>query len=269
MTHTRHALLWMSLYLLIVLLVAGFLHAPLQQAFEANSVFNGLILAVLLVGIVINYLQVLRLNPELDWIRKFRTGQTGRSLADPVLLKSLAKELSGTDRSQFRLSTLSLRTLLDGIRARLDESREISRYLIGLLVFLGLLGTFWGLLGTIGAVASVIDALDVGEKDFAKVFADLKSGLQAPLAGMGTAFSSSLLGLGGSLVLGFLDILAGQAQNRFFNHLEEWLSSATNLVDTQSVGGAEQQTQQAILQELKAQRLSLERLLTQDKGQTH
>jgi len=129
------------------------------------------------------------------------------------------------------MSALSLRTVLDGIRTRLDESREISRYMIGLLVFLGLLGTFWGLLGTIDAVGRVIIGLDVGQRDFIEVFAELKAGLLEPLAGMGTAFSSSLFGLGGSLVLGFLDIQAGHAQNRFYDGLEEWLSGLTHLID--------------------------------------
>jgi hypothetical protein len=121
--------------------------------------------------------------------------------------------------------------VLEGIRAHLDESREISRYMIGLLIFLGLLGTFWGLLGTISAVGQVICGLNVGTSDFAGTFESLKAGLQKPLQGMGTAFSSSLFGLGGSLVLGFLDIQASHAQNRFFNEMEEWLSGVTQLID--------------------------------------
>ncbi|MEP5174299.1 MotA/TolQ/ExbB proton channel family protein, partial [Marinobacter alexandrii] len=134
-------------------------------------------------------------------------------------------------RDRFKLSTLSLRTVLDGIHSRMDEQREITRYFISLLVFLGLLGTFWGLLGTINAVGEVITNLDMGQGDFGKVFADLQAGLLTPLQGMGTAFSSSLLGLGGSLILGFLDIQAGHAQNRFYDGLEEWLTGVTNLVD--------------------------------------
>ena len=164
----------------------------------------------------------------------FRTGQLGRSVAEenPVLLKPLIKHLSGIHRDRFKLSALSLRTVLEGIRAHLDESREISRYMIGLLVFLGLLGTFWGLLGTIGAVGEVIGGLNVGTSDFVRTFESLKAGLQKPLQGMGTAFSSSLFGLGGSLVLGFIDIQASHAQNRFFNDMEEWLSGVTQLVDS-------------------------------------
>jgi hypothetical protein len=185
-----------------------------------------------LVGIGINMHQVLRLEPEINWIKIFRTGEMGLSVAEnPRLLKPLAKHLEGLHREHFSLSAFSLRTVLDGIRGRLDESREISRYMIGLLIFLGLLGTFWGLLGTITAVGTVISGLEVGSKDFAMVFQTMKTGLQEPLTGMGTAFSSSLFGLGGSLVLGFIDIQAGHAQNRFSNELEEWLSGVTQLIE--------------------------------------
>ncbi|MEX2320490.1 MAG: hypothetical protein WD668_03985, partial [Saccharospirillum sp.] len=170
-------------------------------------------------------------------IALFRTGRSGLSVKqEPRLLKPLARQL-GEDfkRDRFTLSAMSLRTVLDGIRSRLDESREISRYMISLLVFLGLLGTFWGLLGTIEAVGRVIINLDIGNQDFEQVFGELQAGLLRPLEGMGTAFSSSLLGLGGSLVLGFLDIQAGHAQNRFYDSLEEWLTGLTNLIDARDL----------------------------------
>ena len=122
-----------------------------------------------------------------------------------------------------------MRSLLDGIASRLDESRELSRYMTGLLIFLGLLGTFWGLLKTVGAVSDVIAGMSVGSGDVNILFDQLKSGLAKPLAGMGTAFSASMFGLAGALVLGFLDLTAGQAQNRFFNELEEWLAGLTRL----------------------------------------
>jgi hypothetical protein len=199
----------------------------------ANWGFNLLILVALGIGIAINMHQVLRLEPEVNWMKIFRTGDIGVSVAEegPRLLKPLTRHLHGIHRERFRLSALSLQTVLDGIRGRLDESREVSRYMIGLLIFLGLLGTFWGLLGTIGSVVKVIGSLEVGGKDFTMLFEALKNGLQAPLSGMGTAFSSSLFGLGGSLVLGFLDIQAGHAQNRFFNEMEEWLWGVTQLID--------------------------------------
>jgi len=233
MTNPRHYLYLMGIYLAVVCVVCALLYAPLKAAFMANWGFNLLILAALGVGIAINMHQVLRLEPEITWMKIFRTGGIGVSVAEenPQLLKPLTKHLHGIHRDRFRLSALSLQTVLDGIRGRLDESREVSRYMIGLLIFLGLLGTFWGLLGTIGAVVNVIGSLEVGSKDFTLLFETLKTGLQAPLNGMGTAFSSSLFGLGGSLVLGFLDIQAGHAQNRFFNDMEEWLWGVTQLID--------------------------------------
>ena len=184
-------------------------------------------------GIAITYRQVFVLFPEMRWIAQFRTGNAGLSvLQEPRLLKPLARQLDDdSKRDRFSLSTMSLRTVLDGIHSRMDEQREITRYFISLLIFLGLLGTFWGLLGTINSVGAVIVNLDMSQEDFGKVFAGLQSGLLEPLEGMGTAFSSSLLGLGGSLVLGFLDIQAGHAQNRFYDGLEEWLTGVTNLVD--------------------------------------
>jgi biopolymer transport protein ExbB/TolQ len=224
----------MTLFLGVVLAVCILIHAPLTTAFMANWVFNLLIVCVLLIGIGLTYRQVFVLFPEMRWIAQFRTGHAGLSvLQEPQLLKPLARQL-GDDykRDQFSLSTMSLRTVLDGIHSRMDEQREITRYFISLLVFLGLLGTFWGLLGTINAVGGVITGLDMGKGDFAAVFSELQEGLLTPLQGMGTAFSSSLLGLGGSLILGFLDIQAGHAQNRFYDGLEEWLTGVTNLVGT-------------------------------------
>lgn len=233
MSNPKSTIFWMLVYLAIVGAICTLLYEPLKGAFLSNWVFNALILGVLVIGIGITFRQVLVLRPELEWIKVFRTGQTGLSVTrEPRLLKPLARNLSThVKRDRFSLSALSLRTVLDGIRARLDESREISRYMIGLLVFLGLLGTFWGLLGTIDAVGRVIGGMELGERDFAAVFGDLKAGLQEPLNGMGTAFSSSLFGLGGSLILGFLDIQAGHAQNRFYDGLEEWLSGLTHLID--------------------------------------
>ncbi|TIR24079.1 MAG: flagellar motor protein MotA, partial [Mesorhizobium sp.] len=146
---------------------------------------------------------------------------------EPVLLAPMKAMIGRSPTIAF--STSSMRTMLDSIATRLDESRDTSRYLVGLLVFLGLLGTFWGLLNTIGSIRETIDSLDPGSGDAATVLESLKQGLSAPLAGMGTAFSSSLFGLSGSLVLGFLDLQAGRAQTRFYTELENWLSSVTDL----------------------------------------
>lgn len=237
MSNPKHTLFWMSIYLFIVAIVCALIYAPLYSAFQANWVFNALILGVLIIGIAISYRQVLVLVPELEWIASFRTGDSSLSVKqEPRLLKPLTRQL-GTElkKDRFRMSAMSLRTVLDGIRTRLDESREISRYMISLLIFLGLLGTFWGLLGTISSVGSVIIQLNVDSGDFNKIFSELQAGLLEPLKGMGTAFSSSLFGLGGSLVLGFLDIQAGHAQNRFYDGLEEWLAGVTKLVDSEDI----------------------------------
>lgn len=232
MSKPRYYLLIMVFFLALVAGVCVFLYLPLRQAFLANGGFNTLIFGALAIGIFLNFRRVVVLGPEISWIEIFRTGTSGLSVAEsPQLLRPLAKHLEGMHRDRFSLSVLSLQTVLDGIRGRMDESREISRYLISLLVFLGLLGTFWGLLDTIGAVSMVVGGLEIGTGDFNLMFQKMKAGLQEPLKGMGTAFSSSLFGLGGSLVLGFLDIQANHAQNRFFNELEEWLSGVTQLVD--------------------------------------
>lgn len=232
MSNLRYHLIIMFFFVGIVALVCALLYVPLKQAFLSNWGFNLIIVGALVIGILLNVRRVLTLKPEINWIEIFRTGTLGLSVADsPDLVKPLAKHLEGMHRDRFSLSALSLRTVLEGIRGRLDESREISRYLIGLLVFLGLLGTFWGLLGTISSVGDIIGGLEVGDKNYDKMFNSLKAGLQKPLQGMGTAFSSSLFGLGGSLILGFIDIQANHAQNRFFNDLEEWLSGVTQLVD--------------------------------------
>lgn len=234
MSNPKHTLFWMSIYLLIVGIVCALIYTPLQSAFHANWVFNTLIVGVMVIGIIISYRQVVVLIPELQWIASFRTGDSNLSVKqEPRLLKPLTRQL-GFDlkKDRFRMSAMSLRTVLDGIRGRLDESREISRYMISLLIFLGLLGTFWGLLETINAVGNVIVNLTFDGEDFNKIFAELQAGLQEPLKGMGTAFSSSLFGLGGSLILGFLDIQAGHAQNRFYDGLEEWLAGVTHLVDS-------------------------------------
>ncbi|MFZ0255344.1 MAG: flagellar motor protein MotA [Gammaproteobacteria bacterium] len=223
-------LISMLVFLAAVAMVCAALIEPLRTAFLANEVFNAMILGVLVVGIVINIRQVLNLKPELRWIENFRKSDfKAPSKSPPRLLAPMARILAGRSQEVFRLSAITMRSLLDGIRLRLDEHRDVSRYLIGLLIFLGLLGTFWGLLDTIAAVGRVIAGLSTDGGDASSRFGELKQALQGPLAGMGTAFSSSLFGLGGALVLGFLDLQAGHAQNRFFNHLEEWLSELTHL----------------------------------------
>ena len=222
MNGPRRYLTRMLIFLAAVAAIIATLSSELHSAFTANPGLNGLIIGVLLLGIIYSFRQVIVLNREVAWLDNFRTGRPGTSAETaPRLLAPMAAML-GERKGRFSLSAIALRSVLDGISARLEESRDLSRYLIGLLFFLGLLGTFWGLLGTITKVSAVFD--------------DLKQGLQAPLADMGVAFSSSLFGLAGSLVLGFLELQAGQAQNRFFNDLEDWLAGQTRLASTGSLG---------------------------------
>ncbi|CDX45572.1 MotA/TolQ/ExbB proton channel family protein [Mesorhizobium sp. WSM4935] len=217
-------LLSMVIFLIIVAFIAAILTRQISTAFSSNPGLNGLIIGVLAVGILLAFAQVGRLFREVRWVNSFRAGS---ETTEPVLLAPM-KAMIGRS-STIAFSTSSMRTMLDSIATRLDESRDTSRYLVGLLVFLGLLGTFWGLLNTIASIRETIEALDPGTGDAAAVLDALKQGLSAPLAGMGTAFSSSLFGLSGSLVLGFLDLQAGRAQTRFYTELENWLSSVTDL----------------------------------------
>ncbi|MBX3574270.1 MAG: MotA/TolQ/ExbB proton channel family protein [Mesorhizobium sp.] len=233
-------LLSMLVFLAIAGFVAAILYRQISSAFTTNPGLNGLILGVLAVGILLAFIQVGRLFREVRWVNSFRMGSEA---TEPVLLAPM-KALLGRS-SAMALSTNSMRSILESIATRLDESRDISRYLIGLLVFLGLLGTFWGLLGTIGSIGQTIQSLDPGSGDANDVLNSLKSGLAAPLAGMGTAFSSSLFGLAGSLVLGFLDLQAGRAQTRFYTELENWLSTVTDLgsdfaVDPSKAGSSDE-----------------------------
>ena len=214
----------MLIFLAIVAFIAAILYRQISSAFVTNPGLNSLIFGVLLIGVLLAIGQVVRLFREVRWVNSFRAGA---ETTEPVLLAPM-KAMIGRS-SSLAFSTNSTRTMLDSIANRLDESRDISRYLIGLLVFLGLLGTFWGLLETIGSISETIRSLDPGTGDATAVLDALKQGLAAPLQGMGTAFSSSLFGLSGSLVLGFLDLQAGRAQTRFYTELENWLSSVTDL----------------------------------------
>ena len=236
MTRPTHYLVRMLVFLAAVAVVAALLSGVLLTAFSNNPLLNSVILLVLALGIGWNLRQVLRLSPEVTWLETWQQARARISaLPSPRLLAPMASMLArvnsrGRDgEHRFTLSATAMRSLLDGIASRLDESRELSRYMTGLLIFLGLLGTFWGLLQTVGSVSDVIAGMSVGSGDLNALFEQLKSGLARPLHGMGTAFSASMFGLAGALVLGFLDLTAGQAQNRFFNELEEWLAGLTRL----------------------------------------
>ena len=273
MRRTRQFLLRMALFLVLVATFALALHRPLLAAFLGNPAVNGVILGILLAGIIYIFRQVMLLDPEVEWIESFRRRLADRDFGAPSgrpprLLAPMARMLGARRDGRVSLSPSSLQTLLDGIASRLDETRETSRYLIGLLVFLGLLGTFYGLLETVRSVGGVIGALDVTASDVARAFADLKAGLESPLHGMATAFSSSLFGLAGSLVLGFLDLQAGQAQNRFYNDLEEWLSTHTRLSSgslAEAGEGSVPAYLQALLEQTADSLESLQRLLTRSE----
>jgi hypothetical protein len=234
--------LWrMSLFLILAVLLAIILDGQtgqLRHSFLANPGLNALIIGVLLVGVVYAFRQVLRLYPEINWVNNFRISDPGLSLEkSPILLAPMATMLR--DRTgHLSLATGAMRSLLDSVASRLEEQRETTRYLVGLLIFLGLLGTFWGLLQTVSTVGTTIGALDTNAGDNVLLFDQLKEGLAGPLKGMGTAFSASMFGLSGSLILGFLDLQAGHAQGRFYNELEDWLSGITELQLAEAPGAA-------------------------------
>ena len=219
-------LVHMVVFILVVAVIAAVLFPSIRAAFMANPGLNGLIVGVGLMGILYAFSMVWRLFPEIRWVNGFRLGQ-GNDEEPPTLLGPMATLLG--NQTQTVLSPVSMRSLLDSLASRLDEARDLMRYLVGLLIFLGLLGTFWGLLETMSSVGAAIQNLDVSSGQSGSVFAELKQGLQKPLSGMGISFSSSLFGLAGSLILGFLDLKASQAQNRFYHNLEDWLSTITDL----------------------------------------
>lgn len=274
MNRPNRFLVRMVIFLFLVGGAGAALYPRLSGAFGANVVLNGLILFVLALGIVFIFRNVLMLFPEIAFVEKLQ--QEGRDGPNLVMPGSVTSEraphllgpmvtMMGERKGRLTLSAMTLRTLLDGIASRIEEVHEISRYLIGLLVFLGLLGTFWGLLETVGAVGDTIQNLSVEGGDAAGLFQDLKSGLATPLSGMGTAFSSSLFGLAGSLVLGFLELQASQAHNRFVNDLEEWLSGLTKLGGGGPVGDGEQSVPayiQALLEQTADSLDNLQRIMS-------
>ena len=210
----------MAVFLALAGFIAYILQEQIKRAFMANPGLNGLILGVLAVGIIMAIATVARLFREIAWVNAWGGPDAAKAPA-PRLLAPMAR-LAGDGRA---ISTITLRAILDSVATRLDESREILRYLTGLLIFLGLLGTFWGLLETVGSIGDVIGAMKGGAES-SVLFEDLKAGIAKPLAGMSLSFTASLFGLAGSLVLGFLDLQAGQAQNRFYVELEDRVSAA-------------------------------------------
>src|SRR5690554_563359 len=238
-TRPLHVTTWMGVFLALVAMLAAALVPQLKHAFLANAAFNSVIMLVLAIGIAVNLRQVWRLQREVVWIDAFQSGHASHlPNVRPVLLAPMSKVLSRRGREVLQLSPSSTRSILDTVQVRLEEQRDLSRYLIGLLIFLGLLGTFWWLLVTIRSVGEIIGGMG-GGADPAAMFEALKVKLDEPLSGMATSFSTSLFGLAGSLVVGFLDLQSGHAQNRFYNELEEWLSNITKLPSGGLIGDSE------------------------------
>lgn len=247
----RIFLVRMLVFLVLCALVLVVLYKQVIAAFFANPGLNALIAAVLAIGIILAFRQVVRLIPEVAWVNNFRIADPGLALAQrPKLLAPMAAILGGERAGRMTISQQTMRHLLDSIATRLDEARDISRYMTGLLVFLGLLGTFWGLIETVGSVGKVIEGLKVGG-DAGSLFDTLKEGLAAPLGGMGISFSSSLFGLAGSLILGFLDLQSSQAQNRFYTDLEDWLASTVREYGGDGQAGDLQSTLERLRQTLE------------------
>ena len=234
----RIFLVRMLVFLVLCALLMVVLYKQIVLAFFANPGLNALIGMVLLIGTILSFRQVIRLYPEVAWVNNFRIADPGIAVERqrPTLLAPMAAILGGERTGRMTITQQTMRHLLDSIATRLDEARDISRYMTGLLVFLGLLGTFWGLIETVGSVGKVIDGLKVGG-DAGALFDTLKEGLAAPLGGMGISFSSSLFGLAGSLILGFLDLQSSQAQNRFYTDLEDWLASTVRGYSADAAGG--------------------------------
>jgi len=230
----RIFLVRMLVFLVLGVLLVIILNRQIWTAFLANPGLNALIIGVLLTGILLAFRQVIRLFPEIAWVNSFRLADPGLAVERPPVLLAPMAAILGDQAGRMAISSQTMQGLLDSIATRLDEARDMSRYMTGLLVFLGLLGTFWGLIDTVGSVGNVIKGLKVGG-DAGAMFETLKDGLAAPLAGMGISFSSSLFGLAGSLVLGFLDLQTSQAQNRFYTDLEDWLATTVRDLGVESM----------------------------------
>jgi hypothetical protein len=227
----------MMVFLVLCALLVVILYKQIAVAFLSNVGLNTVIILVLLIGIMLTFRQVIRLFPEVNWVNGFRLADPGLAVERPPVLLAPMASILGDRMGRMAISSTMMRGILDSIATRLDEARDISRYMTGLLVFLGLLGTFWGLIVTVGSVGTVVNSLKVGG-DAQSTFDALREGLAAPLSGMGISFSSSLFGLAGSLVLGFLDLQSSQAQNRFYTDLEDWLSTTVRDLGSGAEGGA-------------------------------
>ena len=256
LTSPRIFVVGMAAFLIIVAFVAFVLYQQIALAFSANPGLNGLIVGVLFIGSLFAFRQVFRLFGEVRWVNALAV-TSGRRAKPPRLLAPMSRLLNAGAGAR-GLSTTTTKAILDSVGTRLDEGRELNRYLTGLLVFLGLLGTFWGLLETVHSISGVIDAMKSGSDNTA-MFDDLKNGLSRPIAGMSVSFTSSLFGLAGSLILGFLDLQAGQAQNRFYTELEDFLASHAETPSAPEVVEAAPAVAQSAAPAMSADALDLRR----------
>lgn len=257
MTRPKIARLTMTLFTVTLLAVCIAVYDKLIGAFLSNPYFNSGILVTLTFGVAAAYRQISRIDKSVVWIHGFK-GSTQLPSDPPFLLVPLASVLQKNDAMPY-INATSLRAMLDGVFTRVDESRDLSRYLMNVLILLGLLGTFWGLLQTVSGIGTVIGGLSVGEGDLKTVFDGFKDGLRKPLLGMGISFSASLFGLASSLILGFLDLQTGRAQNVFCSELEEWLGRRSSISESllQHGGATSPAYQEALVSTLSEQ---LERL---------
>ena len=254
--------------LLVTVLVgsgAWLIHNQVTGIFQANPLLNGFIGGVFLLGVVTCFWQVLILAQSVSWIEDFVRHVPGHDATKPPRLLAPLAALLRSRGARMQISASSSRSILESVATRIDEARDITRYLANLLVFLGLLGTFYGLATTVPAVVDTIRSLAPQEGETGlQVFEKLMSGLESQLGGMGTAFSSSLLGLAGSLVIGLLELFAGHGQNRFYRELEEWLSSITRVSLSSGDGeGGDTAAMAAVLDQVQAQMDALQSLYTQ------
>ncbi|MEP2683192.1 MAG: biopolymer transporter ExbB [Sulfitobacter sp.] len=255
-----------SLMLIVLALtgVGAFLALPsVLPIFAANPWLNGVIIFVFVVGVLACFYQVTQLIGSVRWIEDFAADNAEPDAQPPQLLAPLASLLRQRG-ARMQVSTASTRSILDSVASRIDEVREITRYIVNMLVFLGLLGTFYGLATTVPAVVDTIRSLAPGEGEAGvDVFGRLMTGLEAQLGGMGVAFGSSLLGLAGSLVVGLLELFAGHGQNRFYQELEDWLSSITRVGLTSGDDVGDQNIMASVMDQMVEQMAEMQQMFTQ------
>lgn len=255
----------MVIVLALVSLGVVFALPKVLPLFLANLYLNGFIAFVFVIGLLASAWQVLQIANSVSWITRFARGQASRKAA-PRLLAPLAALLRSRDATR-QIGASSARSILDSVATRIDEERDITRYITNLLIFLGLLGTFYGLATTVPAVVDTIRSLAPSENEGGvEVFGRLMTGLEAQLGGMGTAFSSSLLGLAGSLVVGLLELFSSHGQNRFYRELEEWLSSITKLGFASGDGDGSEQSAMAYVVHLSEQIEAMREMMAQSEA---